>query len=50
MRNGRNVIAVLFARLYEEALEGAARAALQVAQAGAGSHFAGILCDVSSAA
>ena len=35
----------LFARLYEEALEGAARAALQVGQAAVALHFAGILTE-----
>ena len=35
----------LFARLYEEALEGAARAALQVGQAAVALHFAGILAE-----
>ena len=40
----------LFARLYEEALEGAARAALQVGQAAVALHFAGILSRARSAA
>ena len=35
----------LFARLYEEALEGAARAALQLGQATVALHFAGILTE-----